>query len=143
MASGCSRITRDRQVLGGVAVLVNLEYGRDTSYRSIRSRRGLHGPARAADPGRYAATGRAAAAPLNPTLFRSRLSRLDETEKPLRQFYTALDAGYISQNVYLFCAAYGLATVARGLLDRRALATAMRLEADQRVILAQSVGYPA
>ncbi|WP_029047186.1 nitroreductase family protein [Cupriavidus sp. amp6] len=83
-----------------------------------------------------------AEAPLN-LVYVSRLSRLDETDKPLRQFYTALDTGYISQNVYLFCAASGLATVARGLLDRRALAAAMRLEPDQRVILAQSVGYPA
>lgn len=72
----------------------------------------------------------------------SRLSRLDETDKPLRQFYTSLDTGYISQNVYLFCAAFGLATVARGLLDRRTLAKAMHLDADQRVIIAQSVGFP-
>lgn len=76
-------------------------------------------------------------------IYVSRLSRLDETEKPLRQFYTALDTGYISQNVYLFCAASGLATVARGLVDRRALAAAMRLDADQRVVLCQSVGFPA
>ena len=80
-------------------------------------------------------------APLN-LVYVSRLSRLDATDKPLRQFYTALDTGYISQNVYLFCAAFGLVTVARGLVDRRALARAMRLDADQRVVLAQSVGYP-
>lgn len=81
-------------------------------------------------------------APLN-IVYVSRLSRLGETDKPLRQFYTALDTGFISQNVYLFCAAFGLATVARGLLDRRALARAMRLDADQRVVLAQSVGHAA
>jgi len=82
-------------------------------------------------------------APLN-IVYVSRLSKLDETDKPLRQFYTALDTGFISQNVYLFCAAFGLATVARGLLeDRRALARAMRLDADQRVVLAQSVGHVA
>lgn len=83
-----------------------------------------------------------AEAPLN-LVYVSRLSMLDETDKSVRQFYTALDTGYISQNVYLFCAASGLATVARGLLDRRTLAAAMRLAPDQRVILAQSVGYPA
>jgi nitroreductase len=81
-------------------------------------------------------------APLN-LVYVSRLSRLDETDKPLRQFYTALDTGYVSQNVYLYCAASGLATVARGLLDRRALAKAMRLDANQRVVLAQCVGFPA
>ena len=83
-----------------------------------------------------------ASAPLN-LVYVSRLSRLDETDKSLRQFYTALDTGYISQNVYLFCAAFGLVTVARGLVDRRALAKAMRLDPNQRVVLAQSVGYPA
>ncbi|GAA7771064.1 nitroreductase [Cupriavidus sp. SHE] len=81
-----------------------------------------------------------AGAPLN-IVYVSRLSKLDETDKPLRQFYTALDTGFISQNVYLFRAAFGLVTVARGLLDRRALAVAMRLDADQRVALAQSVGH--
>lgn len=83
----------------------------------------------------------AAEAPLN-LVYVSRLSRLDETNKPLRQFYTALDTGYISQNVYLFCAAFGLATVARGLVDRRGLARAMQLGTDQRIVLTQSVGYP-
>ena len=60
-----------------------------------------------------------------------------------QEFYAALDTGYISQNVYLFCAAEGLATVARGLVDRPALARRMGLHPCQRVILAQSVGYPA
>lgn len=59
-----------------------------------------------------------------------------------QQFYAALDTGYISQNVYLFCAAEGLATVARGQLDRPVLARRMRLRDGQEVILAQSVGYP-
>ncbi|KJK21937.1 nitroreductase [Burkholderiaceae bacterium 16] len=79
-------------------------------------------------------------APLD-LVFVARLSRMDEQAKPVRQFYMGLDTGYISQNVYLFCASAGLATVARGLLDRRAMAGAMRLDADQRVVLAQSVGF--
>jgi len=83
-----------------------------------------------------------AQAPLD-LVFVADLSRVDESAKPARQFFTALDTGYISQNVYLFCASQGLATVARGLLDRPAMAAAMRLRPDQRVMLAQSVGYPA
>ena len=55
--------------------------------------------------------------------------------------YTAADAGFISQNVYLFCASEGLATVVRGLIDREALAGKMGLRPDQKIILAQSVGY--
>lgn len=54
----------------------------------------------------------------------------------------AADTGFISENVYLFCASEGLATVVRGLIDRPALAKAMKLRPDQRITLAQSVGHP-
>ena len=57
--------------------------------------------------------------------------------------YSAADTGFIAQNVYLCCAAEGLATVVRGLLDRRALGEAMGLDAHHRIVLAQTVGYPA
>ena len=59
-----------------------------------------------------------------------------------KDFYAATDTGYVSQNVYLFCASEGLATVARGYVDKPACAAAMKLRADQKVILAQTVGYP-
>ena len=57
-------------------------------------------------------------------------------------FYSATDTGFISQNVYLYCASAGLATVVRGWVDKPALAKAMKLRPDQKVILAQTVGYP-
>jgi SagB-type dehydrogenase family enzyme len=60
----------------------------------------------------------------------------------IKEFYSAADTGFISQNVYLFCASEGLGTVVRGLVNRTALAEAMKLRPDQRVILSQSVGYP-
>jgi SagB-type dehydrogenase family enzyme len=59
-----------------------------------------------------------------------------------RDMFVAADVGFIAQNVYLFCASEGLATVVRGSIDRPALAKAMHLRADQRIMLAQSVGYP-
>jgi len=59
-----------------------------------------------------------------------------------QQFYAALDTGFISQNVYLFCAAEGLATVVRCWVDRAELASQMGLAANQFVVAAQSVGYP-
>ena len=59
-----------------------------------------------------------------------------------RDLFVAADAGFIAQNVYLFCASESLATVVRGSLDRPALAKVLRLRPDQRIILAQSVGYP-
>jgi SagB-type dehydrogenase family enzyme len=64
------------------------------------------------------------------------------SDSPDRDMYVAADAGFIAQNVYLFCASEGLATVVRGSVDRAALAKVMGLRPDQRIILAQTVGYP-
>jgi nitroreductase len=52
------------------------------------------------------------------------------------------DTGFISQNVYLYCASEGLGTVVRAQIDRDALAREMKLRPEQKIILAQSVGYP-
>jgi len=57
------------------------------------------------------------------------------------EMYTAADAGFIAQNVYLFCASEGLATVVRASIDKPALSTILRLQPRQKIILAQSVGY--
>ena len=80
-------------------------------------------------------------APVN-LIFVADFSRMGKAELDDKVFYSAADTGYISQNVYLFCASEGLATVVRGLVDRPALAKVIKLRPDQRVILAQSVGYP-
>lgn len=53
------------------------------------------------------------------------------------------DTGFISQNVYLFCASEGLATVVRGSIQKDSLAKAMKLRSSQQITLAQTVGYPA
>ncbi|MDO9548492.1 MAG: SagB/ThcOx family dehydrogenase [Candidatus Marinimicrobia bacterium] len=56
-----------------------------------------------------------------------------------KKFYSATDSGFISQNVYLYCAAEGLATVVRGWFDRKELAAEMNLRPEQHIILAQTV----
>ncbi len=61
---------------------------------------------------------------------------------PDTELFAAADAGFISQNVYLFCASENLATVVRGSIDRVALAKTMKLRPEQKIILAQTVGYP-
>ena len=53
-----------------------------------------------------------------------------------------IDTGFISQNVYLYCASEGLSTVVRGSVDRAALAKVLKLRPDQLVTVAQTVGYP-
>ena len=59
-----------------------------------------------------------------------------------KAFLSAADTGFISENVYLYCASEGLWTVVRANIDRPALANVMKLRPDQKIILAQSVGYP-
>jgi SagB-type dehydrogenase family enzyme len=60
----------------------------------------------------------------------------------LRESYASASAGAIAQNVYLFAASNGLATVIRAWIDREAVADALGLDHDQQVLLSQTVGYP-
>jgi SagB-type dehydrogenase family enzyme len=59
-----------------------------------------------------------------------------------RLVYSAASAGAIAQNVYLYSASAGLATVVRALFDRAALAAAIGLGPNEHVLLTQTVGYP-
>lgn len=83
-----------------------------------------------------------ATAPVN-LVYMADLERMSGASAEDKAFYSAADAGFMAQNVYLYCASAGLAVVVRGLIDRDALGAALGLGRHQRVILAQSVGYPA
>ena len=50
------------------------------------------------------------------------------------------DAGFVAQNVYLYCASENLGCVVRGLIPREVLAPELGLRSNQRIILAQTVG---
>jgi len=69
-----------------------------------------------------------------------RMGNRSESDKA---FYAATDTGFVSQNVYLYCASEGLATVVIGMVDKPALAAKMKLRPEQKVVLTQPVGYPA
>jgi len=60
-----------------------------------------------------------------------------------RESYASAAAGAIAENVYLYAASAGLATVIRAWIDRAAIAEALGLTHDQQVRLSQPVGYPA
>ncbi|SAL61618.1 SagB/ThcOx family dehydrogenase [Caballeronia humi] len=60
-----------------------------------------------------------------------------------RDMFSAVAAGAIAQNVSLYCASAGLATVVRGWINHRLLADALRLNEDELPVLAQTVGMPA
>lgn len=59
-----------------------------------------------------------------------------------RESYASAAAGAIAENVYLYAASSGLATVIRAWIDRDAIADALGLTHDQQVLLSQTVGYP-
>jgi SagB-type dehydrogenase family enzyme len=69
----------------------------------------------------------------------SKMGNGNESEK-LNTAY--IDAGYISQNIYLYCTSEGLATGARGYIDKVDLSPKLKLKTGQEIIIAHSVGYP-
>jgi nitroreductase len=70
-------------------------------------------------------------------------TRLAMVPVTMRDAYAHAAAGAIAQNVYLFAAGHGLATVIRAWIGREAIANALGLSHDEHVMLAQTVGFPA
>jgi len=68
-----------------------------------------------------------------------RMGRYDDAAK---EFYSATDTGFVSQNVYLYCASEGLATVVLGQVNRPAVMELLNIT-NGKVTLGQPVGYPA
>lgn len=67
--------------------------------------------------------------------------RLDGSENE-KNLYSAMDAAYVSQNAYLYCAAEGLATVVLAWVDKGVLEKEMKLKDEQHIIVTQPVGMP-
>jgi len=80
-------------------------------------------------------------APLN-LIYVAHGERMQDISPEERRLYASVDTGFIGQNVYLFCASEGLATVFRGSVDTKKLGATMQLGDGQFVTFAQSVGYP-
>jgi hypothetical protein len=80
-------------------------------------------------------------APLN-LIYVADGSRLFNVSPDEQRLWAYTDTGFIGQNVYLFCASEGLATVFRGTLDREEVSRALQLKPSQFITCAQTVGYP-
>ena len=81
-----------------------------------------------------------ATAPLN-LVYVAHGERMKDISPEDRRLYASVDAAFIGQNVYLFCASEGLASVFRGAVDYEKLAEVMKLPDQQFVTFAQTVGY--
>ena len=80
-------------------------------------------------------------APLN-LVYVAHGERMVDVSPADRRLFASVDTGFIGQNVYLFCASEGLATVFRGAVDLPRLGRALHLPEQQFVTFAQTVGYP-
>ena len=73
----------------------------------------------------------------------SRMKMVLGKDEDRRRFVAGTDTGFISQNVYLYCAAANLSTVVLGMVDRDKLHTLLGLKADKKVMYTQVVGHSA
>ncbi len=69
-------------------------------------------------------------------------ARMKDTNDENRVFCSAVGAGCISQNTYLYCASEGLSTVVFGQVNKEKLREFFNLKDDQKITLGQAVGYP-
>jgi len=76
-------------------------------------------------------------------IYTADFDKMTKASEENKIFYSATDTGFISQNVYLYCASEGLATVVLGMVDKPQLQEKMKLRPTQRVILTQPIGLPA
>ena len=62
-------------------------------------------------------------------------------DEQARNFYSATDVGFVSQNVYLYCATQGLSTVVCGSFNHDHAGKVLNIK-NGKLLLAQPVGYP-
>jgi SagB-type dehydrogenase family enzyme len=72
----------------------------------------------------------------------SHLSKYLTKDEDRRWFVSGTDTAFLSENVYLYCAAAGLNTVVLGMVDRVSLHELMGLGETEKVVYAQVVGKP-
>lgn len=69
------------------------------------------------------------------------VANIEKTSHPdSLQMVSGIDAGYVSQNIYLYCASFNLATVALAWLNYEELPQLLGLNKYQHVLLAHPVG---
>lgn len=66
--------------------------------------------------------------------------RMKNYDQQAAEFYAAMDAGYISQNIYLYCTSMRMNTVACGGIKRDVLQKLLQIEKG-KVLLAHPVGF--
>jgi SagB-type dehydrogenase family enzyme len=71
----------------------------------------------------------------------SKNPRAQQIAQEKRMVWIDVEVGCMVQNVYLYCASEGLASVVRGMIDQKKFGEIIKVKPEQ-VIIAQTVGYP-
>jgi len=71
----------------------------------------------------------------------SRMTSPFVRKEEAQRFSAWVDTGFVSQNVYLYCAASNLGTVVLALIDRDKLHKLMGLKEHEKIVLTQVVGH--
>lgn len=85
----------------------------------------------------------AATAPLNLVYVVDQSKQPGDFDARKKLITACTDAGFIGENVYLFCASEGLGTVFRAMIDANYIQQCLKLPVLKKVLYAQSVGYPS
>lgn len=72
-------------------------------------------------------------------IFVGNYEKMNGFSKEAKEFYSATDVGFVSQNVYLYCAQADLATVVCGAFNKEFLTKTLKIK-DGKVLLVQPVG---
>lgn len=72
----------------------------------------------------------------------SELSKLGDAKNERTRMTAAMDAGYVSQNICLFCSGNGLVTVPRATMNNAELKKILKLSDTALPLLNNPVGYP-
>lgn len=70
------------------------------------------------------------------------LEKLGDPTSENTRVTAGMDAGIVSQNINIFCASVGLATVPRGTMNNDELKSALKLSENQSLMLNNPVGFP-
>lgn len=65
--------------------------------------------------------------------------KMEGFDEEAKAFYSATDVGYVSQNIYLYCAAENLGTVVCGSVDREVVANLLGIQ-NGKVLLSHAIG---
>lgn len=67
---------------------------------------------------------------------------IDNMVKGQEDRISLLDAGAVTENIYLYCSSEQINVVERAMVDEKALSEALELSSSRHFIVAMSIGYP-